>query len=150
MRNEVSGAIMRCGPHARSAWASGDMRAPFLAIGLVTLMANSAHGSSLCFGPVKEKKGDVASEHRSFSQPFDYRVQVGNGAAVTPSSEGSTRFQFSSAEPLVKIWLGGKVVDSFRMKKQWLTDGRNCIYFEDLYETWIVAEKWQARLLCKC
>jgi hypothetical protein len=119
---------------------------------LLTLITGvpPAFGGTLCFSPVQEKEGDVASDHRSWWQPFDYRVQVDDGPVVVPSAEESTPYSYTNDEPLVKIWLGGKVVESFRIDKDWLAEGRNCIYFKNLYETWTVAEKWQAERLCSC
>src|SRR5262245_26354221 len=103
----------------------------------------------LCFSPVKERVGDVSSK-RSFWQRFDYRIQVDDGPVVVPSAERSTAYEFNSEEPLVKIWLGDKVVESFRVRREWVTEGRTCIYFKNQYETWSVVEKWQAEQLCGC
>jgi hypothetical protein len=49
---------------------------------------------------------------------------------------------------MVIIWLGDKIVESIRVKKEWLDEGRNCIYFKNIYETWSVVEAWQAKKLC--
>jgi hypothetical protein len=71
----------------------------------------------LCFSPVKEKKGDKSTK-RSFFQSFDYKIQVDDGPIITPSSEDSTPYGFDTDTPLVKIWLGGKIVESFRVTKK--------------------------------
>lgn len=111
--------------------------------------ASSALGGTLCFSPVKEREGDRSSD-RSFWQPFDYRIQVDDGPVVVPSSEASMPYEFSTETPLVKIWLGEEVVESFYVRKEWLAEGRNCIYFKNLYETWAVVDRWQAEKLCTC
>lgn len=113
------------------------------------MLSANAYAQQLCFSPVKEKHGDRSSS-RSRMQPFDYKVQVDSGAAIKPGSEGSTPYAFNSAEPLVKIWLGDRIVESFRVSRAWLDEGRNCIYFNSFYETWSVAETWQAKKLCSC
>jgi hypothetical protein len=104
---------------------------------------------TLCFSPVKERVGDVSS-NRSFWQRFDYRIQIDDGPVVVPAADGSTPYQFASEEPLVKIWLGKKVVESFRVRRAWVEEGRTCIYFQNQYETWSVVEQWQAERLCGC
>jgi len=48
------------------------------------------------------------------------------------------------------ISFGDKVVESFRVSAQWLEQGRNCVYFKSIYETWSVVEAWQAEKLCSC
>ena len=108
-----------------------------------------AIADELCFSPVKEKKGDK-STNRSFFQSFDYKIQVDDGPIIKPSSEDSTPYEFDTDTPLVKIWLGGKIVESFRVSQEQLSEGRNCIYFKNQYETWSVAEVWQAKKLCSC
>lgn len=113
------------------------------------MLSANACAQQLCFSPVKEKRGD-RSPNRSRMQPFDYKIQVDSGAAIRPGSEGSTPYAFSSAEPLVKIWLGNRIVESFRVSRAQLDEGRNCIYFNNFYETWSVAEAWQAKKLCSC
>ena len=107
-------------------------------------------GASLCFSPVKEKKGDVASDNRSWWQTFDYRVQVDNGPIIIPSSESSTVYNFTSESPLVKIRLGDKIVESFYVKKEWLAESKSCIYFKNIYETWSVSKRTQPGTLCGC
>jgi hypothetical protein len=69
---------------------------------------------------------------------------------VKPAAEKSTPYPVSSASPLVKIWLGSRVVESFRISSDMLMEGRNCIYFKNLYETWSIVEPWQAKKLCSC
>ena len=113
------------------------------------LCTSSALGDTLCFSPVKERDGDVSSD-RSFWQPFDYRIQVDDGPIIVPSGEDSTPYDFSIKTPLVKIWLGEKIVESFYVRSDWLSEGRNCIYFKNIYETWSVVERWQAEKLCTC
>jgi hypothetical protein len=108
-----------------------------------------AQADFLCFSPVKENKGDKNTK-RSFWQSFDYKVQVDDGPIIVPSKNEGTMYETSSKSPLVKIYLGGKITESFRVKPEWLKEGRNCIYFKNLYETWSVVEKWQADKLCKC
>lgn len=116
---------------------------------LLCLLVTSAHGDTMCFGPVKKKSGDVSSE-RPWWVPFDYRVQIDGGPIVKPSAKTSTPYDFSSESPLVKIWLGDEIVESFRVPEEVFKDGRNCIYFKNLYETWSIAEKWQTNKLCSC
>lgn len=111
--------------------------------------ASSALGDTLCFSPVKERVGDRSSD-RSFWQSFKYRIQVDDGPVIVPSSEASTPYEFSTEKPLVKIWLGDEIVESFYVREEWLAEGRTCIYFKNQYETWSVVEKWQAEKLCKC
>ena len=103
----------------------------------------------LCFSSVKEKKGDKSTK-RNFFQPFDYKIQVDDGPVIKPSSESSTAHEFSSDSPMVKIWLGNKIVESFRVRKTWLQECRDCIYFKNIYETWSVVEAWHAKKLCSC
>jgi len=109
----------------------------------------SASAGTLCFSPVKEKAGDKSTE-RGLWQSFNYRVQIDDGPVVTPSAEASTPYAFTSQDPLVKIWLGRIVVESFRVSRSQIAEGRDCIYFKNLYETWSVVEAWQARKLCSC
>ena len=116
---------------------------------LMVLIAFPVNAGELCFSPVKERKGDKSTK-RSFFQPFDYKIQVDDGPVIKPSSEGSTSYEFSSDSPMVKIWLGDKIVESFRVRKEWIEKGRNCIYFQNMYETWSVVEAWQAKKLCSC
>ena len=116
---------------------------------LLLILSPGANAGQLCFSPVKEKQGDRSSK-RSWRQSFDYRVQVDNGPVVKPATESSTPYAFSSSEPLVKIWLGDRTVESFRVSRGWLAQGRNCVYFKNLYETWSVVEVWQAKRLCSC
>jgi len=111
--------------------------------------ASSLYAESLCFSPVKEKPGDKDTK-RLFWQAFDYKVQVDEGPIVTPSETESTKYKLSTQKPLVKILLGERVVESFYVKPEWLAEGRNCIYFKNIYETWSVVEKWQADKLCTC
>ena len=121
----------------------------FLILILLILISSQVKAGELCFSPVKERKGDKSTK-RSFFQPFDYRIQVDDGPVVKPSSESSTSYEFSSDSPMVKIYLGDKIVESFRVRKEWLEEGRNCIYFKNMYETWSVVEAWQAKKLCSC
>jgi len=109
----------------------------------------SIQAESLCFSPVKEKKGDKDTK-RSFWQSFDYKVQVDNGPVITPSETTSTKYEITTDRPLVKIMLGEKVIESFYVESKWLKEGRNCIYFKNIYETWSVIEKWQLKKLCSC
>lgn len=108
-----------------------------------------SNADALCFSPVKEKEGDKSTK-RSFLQSFDYQVQVDSGPIIKPSETESTKYEIATKSPLVKIILSGDVVESFYVKSEWLEQGRNCIYFKNLYETWSVVEKWQAKKLCKC
>ena len=121
----------------------------FIILILLILISSQVKAGELCFSPVKERKGDKSTK-RSFFQPFDYRIQVDDGPVVKPSSESSTSYEFSSDSPMVKIYLGDKIVESFRVRKEWLEEGRNCIYFKNMYETWSVVEAWQAKKLCSC
>ena len=116
---------------------------------MILFIGLPAFAGELCFSPVKERAGDKSTK-RSFFQSFDYKVQVDDGPIIKPSSENSTPYKFNSDSPMVKIWLGGKIVESFRVSKEWLDQGRNCIYFKNLYETWSVVEQWQAEKLCSC
>ena len=104
---------------------------------------------TLCFSPVKEKKGDKSTDRGAF-QSFDYKVQVNDGPIIVPSENSSTSYEYFGSNPLVKIWLGNKIFKSFEVKQEWLEEGRTCIYFKNLYETWSVVEKWQAKKLCSC
>ena len=113
---------------------------------IIYLLASTAMAGELCFSPVKEFKGMP----RNPSQPFDYKIQVDDGPVVKPSSEKCTSYEFSTESPMVKIWRGDKIVESFRVKKEWLEEGRNCIYFKNMYETWSVVALWQAKRLCSC
>jgi frataxin-like iron-binding protein CyaY len=121
----------------------------FVIILLTVVMAFPAIAGELCFSPVKEREGDKSTK-RSFFQSFDYKIQVDDGPVIKPSSENSTPYIVDTDSPLVKIWLGGKVVETFRVQNVWLDEGRNCIFFKNLYETWSVVEAWQAKKLCSC
>lgn len=112
-------------------------------------LTSASHAESLYFSPVKEKPGDKDTK-RSFWQAFDYKVQVDDGPIITPSETNSTKYTISTQKPLVKVFLGKKVVESFYVEPEWLAEGRNCIYFKNIYETWSVVEKWQAKKLCTC
>lgn len=90
------------------------------------LIVSPAIGGELCFGPVKEKKGDKSNKP-SFFQCFECKIQVDDGPKLTPPSKGSTPYPFNSESPIVKIWLGGKVVESFQVSKDMLEQGRDCI-----------------------
>ncbi len=114
------------------------------------MFASTTHAEYLCFSPVKENKIEKGSTKRSFGQAFDYKVQVDDGPVVIPSETESTKYEITSDNPMVKIYLGDKIVESFRVKHEWLQKGRNCIYFKNLYETWSIVEKWQADKLCGC
>jgi hypothetical protein len=116
---------------------------------LLICITSISHADSLCFSPVKEKSGDKDTK-RSFWQAFDYKVQIDDGPIVTPSETESTKYSISSERPFVKIFLGEKVVESFYVETEWIAEGRNCIYFKNIYETWSVVEKWQAKKLCTC
>ena len=116
---------------------------------LICLLAVSTQADTLCFSPVQKKKGDIASE-RPWWKPFDYRVQVDDGPVVKPEEESSTPYDFNSNRPLVKIWLGDEIIESFHVSEDMLTEGRNCIVFKNLYETWMIVERWQAEKLCSC
>ena len=118
-----------------------------LALGFVAPVALGA--GKLCFSPVKERAGDVSSK-RTLWQRFDYRIQIDDGPVVVPSAERSTPYEFTSEEPLVKIWLGDKVVESFHVRRAWVAEGRTCVYFQNQYETWSVVEQWQVERLCGC
>jgi hypothetical protein len=121
----------------------------YLAFLVLLMFATSTQADYLCFSPVKEKNGDKSTK-RSFWQAFDYKVQVDDGPIVVPSETKSTKYEITNNNPLVKIYLGKKITESFRIKPEWLKEGRNCIYFKNLYETWSVVEKWQADKLCNC
>ena len=114
------------------------------------IFAPNAHAEHLCFSAVKEFRGDKGSTKRTFWQAFDYKVQVDDGPIVVPSDSKSMKYEIYSDSPMVKIYLGDKIVESFRVKQEWLKEGRNCIYFKNRYETWSVVEKWQANKLCNC
>ena len=116
---------------------------------MLLLISATVIADELCFSPVKEKKGDKSTK-RKFFQSFDYKIQVDDGPIIKPSSEDSTSYEFHTDSPVVKIWLSGKVVESFRVSKDLLSEGRNCIYFKNMYETWSVVEAWQAKKLCSC
>ncbi len=116
---------------------------------IVCIFSISAIADELCFSPVKEREGDKSTK-RGFFQKFDYRVQVDNGKILKPSPNKSTPYPFKSSEPLVTIWLGDKKVESFQVTREKLKEGRNCIYFKNMYETWSIAERWQANKLCTC
>ena len=120
-----------------------------IAIIFLLMFSGLLQAESLCFSPVKERKGDKSTK-REKSQAFDYRVQVDAGPIIVPSSEESTKYEIHSEKPLVKIRLGEKVVESFHISRKMLDEGRNCIYFKNIYETWSVVEKWQAEKLCSC
>ena len=119
-----------------------------LALGCLAL--SPAHADLLCFSPVARKTGDLASDHREWWEPFDYRVQVDDGPIVKPSADTSTPYEFDSERPLVKIWLGDEIVESFYVPEEALEDGRNCIVFKNLYETWSIVGRWAAERLCSC
>ncbi len=121
-----------------------------LTILILVLVMPSAFSATLCFSPVKEKKGDIDSKHRSWWQSFDYRVQVDDGSVIVPSSEASSTYDYTSESPLVKIWLGDKIVESFYIKREWLAEGKSCIYFKNIYETWSVTKRTQAGSFCGC
>ena len=116
---------------------------------ILLLISAPVIADELCFSPVKKKKGDKSTK-RKFFQSFDYKIQVDDGPIIQPSSEDSTSYEFHTDSPVVKIWLSGKVVESFRVSKDLLSEGRNCIYFKNMYETWSVVEAWQAKKLCSC
>lgn len=113
------------------------------------MFVESAAAESLCFSPVKKKRGDIASD-RPWWKPFNYRIQVDDGPVIKPEEGSSTSYEFNSERPLVKIWLGDEIVESFYIERDTLTSGRNCIHFNNLYETWRIAELWQAEKLCTC
>jgi hypothetical protein len=121
--------------------------APLLLI--FVFVSADARADVLCFSPVKEKGGDKATKRRWW-QPFDYRVQVDKGPLVRPRAEESTPYTHGSKDPEVKIWLGDKIVESFRISSESIEQGRNCVYFKNSYETWSVVEAWQAKKLCSC
>ena len=116
---------------------------------LVCLFAVSVHADTLCFSPVKKKRGDISSD-RPWWKPFNYRVQVDDGPVVKPEKDSSTSYGFDSERPQVKIWLGDEIVESFYVERDMLSSGRNCIHFNNLYETWRIAELWQVEKLCTC
>ncbi len=116
---------------------------------LTGILCNSVNADSICYSPVAEKKGDIGSKRGSL-EPFDYKIQVDDGPVVKPASDRSTRYPFSSSNPLVKIYLGNELVESFHIPDQLLAEGRNCVWFYNLYETWSIVETWQAAKLCKC
>lgn len=113
------------------------------------LWFTTAHADALCFSPVKKRAGDISSE-RPWWVPFNYQVQVDDGPVIKPSSDSSTPYEFNSESPLVKIWLGDEIVESFNVPSEWLAEGRTCIYFKNIYETWSIVDKWQAEKLCSC
>ena len=116
---------------------------------LICLLVMSAQADTLCFSPVKKKTGDISSD-RPWWKPFNYRIQVDDGPVVKPEDESSTSYDFDSKRPLVKIWLGEEVVESFYVTEDMLAEGRNCVVFKNIYETWMIVEKWQAEKLCTC
>ncbi len=111
--------------------------------------AMPAQAGSLCFSPVRKKNGDISSD-RPWWKPFNYRVQVNDGPVVKPEAVSSTTYEFDGERPLVRIYLGNKVVESFHFEQDMLLSGRNCVYFNNLYETWSIAELWQVKKLCTC
>lgn len=119
------------------------------ALFLFCALAAPVHAGYLCFSPVKKKKGDIATD-RPWWKPFNYRVQVDDGPVVKPEADSSTSYDFDSQRPLVRIYLGDKVVESFAVSEEMLSAGRNCIYFNNLYESWSIVEDWQAEKLCMC
>lgn len=121
----------------------------FIAGLLMGVLAMPAQADTLCFSPVKKKRGDISSE-RPWWKPFDYRVQVNDGPVVKPAEDASTPYDFDSERPLVKIWLGNEIVESFYVTEDMLAEGRNCIVFKNIYETWMIVERWQAEKLCNC
>ncbi len=116
----------------------------------IALLAFPAQADILCFSPVKESDREGAAFERPWWKPFDYRVQVDDGPVVKPEEDSSTAYTFYSSRPLVKIWLGDELVESFYIPEEMLAEGRNCIVFKNLYETWMLVEKWQADRLCSC
>ncbi len=105
------------------------------------LMSVAALPDTLCFSPVKEKPGDKAPDNRSWLEPFDYRVQVDDGPIIEPAEDTSTPYEFDSEQPLVKIWLGDELVESFYVSSEDLADGRNCLWFYSMYETWSITDQ---------
>jgi hypothetical protein len=105
-----------------------------LILHILLLISVPVIADELCFSPVKEKKGDKSTK-RTFFQSFDYKIQVDDGPIIKPSTENSTPYEFYTDSPMVKIWLGGKVVESFRVSEELLSEGRNCIFFKNMYET---------------
>ena len=116
---------------------------------LLIILSFDVCAGTLCFSPVIERDGDKSTE-RSFWQSFDYKVQVDNGPVVKPNDKESTPYSYGSKIPVVKIWLGDEVIESFTVKPEWIEEGRSCIYFYNIYETWSVVESWQAKKLCSC
>lgn len=116
---------------------------------LLALLAIPAQADTLCFSPVKKKTGDIASD-RPWWKPFNYRVQVDDGQIIKPATDSSTSYDFDTSSPLVRIFLGKEAVESFQVPEDHLSAGRNCIYFNNLYETWSIAELWQVEKLCSC
>ena len=115
----------------------------------VSVLAMQVRAETLCFSPVREKAGDKSTT-RTWSQPFDYQVQIDDGPVIKPSADKSTSYEFRSNDPYVKIWLGDRVVESFRVPRAQIIEGRDCIYFKNLYETWSVVETRQAKKFCSC
>ena len=76
---------------------------------MFTLLVATAQADHLCFSPVKEKQGDKSTK-RPFWQSFDYKIQVDNGPLVVPSEEESTKYEITSDNPMVKIYLGNKII----------------------------------------
>src|SRR5688572_28596118 len=83
------------------------LRDPMKVLGfiLIFIFSQPVIAESLCFSPVKEKKGDKSTD-RSWWQGFNYKVQVDDGPVITPSSENSTLYEYVTKSPMVKIWLG--------------------------------------------
>lgn len=95
----------------------------------MAIFTATAQADYLCFSPVKEKEGDKNTK-RSFWQSFDYKVQVDSGPIVVPFKNKSTKYEINNNNPMVKIYLGNEVIESFRFKPEWVKKGKNCIYFK--------------------
>ena len=66
------------------------------------MSAESAAAETLCFSPVKKKRGDIASE-RPWWKPFNFRIQVDDGPFIKPEKDSSASYEFNSERPMVRL-----------------------------------------------
>lgn len=110
-----------------------------------------ADSHEICFSPVSKRHGERGVPIEP-GKPhiFDYSIQLDDGPVIKPSSTQSTSYKYTTEEPMMKIYNAGKLVASFKIHKSLIQEGRNCVLFNNFYETWQIAEKWQAKKLCGC
>ena len=128
------------------------MKRLFLLVALILFSSCIYAGDhQICFSPVAERHGEIGVPIEK-GQPhiFDYSIQLDNGPIIKPSSTQSTSYKYTTEEPMVKIYNAGKLVASFKIHKSFIQEGRNCVLFSNFYETWQIAEKWQAKIFCGC